>query len=224
MTEEILRRVQTRLTRPRLARVLAGDSVPTDATETSIVLGPVRAAIDGLDPALSGSSLDLALVEPLHQALIELTRAEAADMRCWHWLAASAFPDYVWRRWRPGGVPGDQELEAALTPATYGRFAGAPSLVGVSRNTFARLWWLGTAVEGDYDRARAALARQDMFQAIFERLFGVYRPAAEAALTAFIGRSEDEIRARARWLNVLAGTTLLEALDEAQIAAILEAD
>jgi hypothetical protein len=143
-------------------------------------------------------------------------------MRVWHWIAASQFPDLVWRRWRGAGTPHPSELEAALSPSIVRRFAGASSLSGVSRNTFARLWWTAHQLEGDYDLARFAVSRQDMFQAVFERLFGLYGPAAAASLGRFRGRSEDEIRDAARWLNYAASTTLLEALNQDDIKELLD--
>jgi hypothetical protein len=171
---------------------------------------------------MTGSSLDTALVEPVHRALAGLTHAEAADMRVWHWLCSVAFPDLVWRRWRQGGSPSEQDLAAALTDSMVRRFAGTPTLVGVSRNTLARLWWTAEHLDADYELARRALARQDAFQAIFERLFGLHLPAARAAIRNFEGREEAEVRRAARWLNYAAATAVLEALSEDEIAAILD--
>ena len=92
----------------------------------------------------------------------------------------------------------------------------------MSRNTFARLWWTAEQLGGDYDLARLALSRQDMFQAIFERIFGLYQPAARAALSRFPPASEDAVRTAARWLNYVGSTTVLELLNEAEIGLILD--
>lgn len=219
---DLLRRSTNRLTVPRLIKALSGEPMPSEALETSTPMGPIRDAIASIDAGLAGPDLDLGLVEPLHRAMSTLSRGEAADMRVWHWMTASEFPEFVWRRWRSGGAPEVSELDGALTAAMFRRFAGASSLVGVSRNTFARLWWVAEHLEGDYEAARFALSKQDMFQAVFERLFGIYGPASLAALRNFRGKSEGEIRSRARWLNVAAGTTLLEALSQSEIEALLD--
>jgi hypothetical protein len=154
--------------------------------------------------------------------LKSLPAADAADMRVWHWLTAEQFPAFVWRRWRSAGTPNENELETALSSSMVRRFAGSSTLAGVSRNTFARLWWTAQALDGDYELARFALSKQDMFQAVFERQFGLYPPAARAALERFRGLSEVDVREAAKWLNFAASTTLLEALDQGDIDEVLD--
>ena len=215
-------RFRDALTPTRLVDVLAGQSIPTERLPSHIELSQLSEAIASIPEDMGGSALDTHLVEPVHRSLSGLTHSEAADMRVWHWLCAAAFPDLVWRRWRPTGMPASHELSASLTDSMVRRFLGTPTLVGVSRNTLARLWWTAEHLDGDYDLARRALARQDAFQAIFERLFGLYPPATRAAIQRFNGRSEAEVRRAARWLNYAAATAVLEGLGEAEIAAILD--
>jgi hypothetical protein len=214
-------RYQQRLTQSRLLKALNGEKLPTESLGSEVALEGVRSAISDIDDAVQGSGLDQVLVEPLHRALGNLLPRDAADMRVWHWLSAEQFPSFVWRRWRPAGVPNDAELDAALSSSMIRRFAGSSTLAGVSRNTFARLWWTAHQLQGDYDLARFALSRQDMFQAVFERLFGIYGPAATASLTTFRGLGEGEIRDAAKWLNYAGSTTLLEALNQIEIEQIL---
>jgi hypothetical protein len=215
-------RFREALTPSRLAEVLTGQTAPTERMPSSVELEPLSEAIASIPEGVSGSALDTAVVEPVHRSLAGLTHAEAADMRVWHWLCGSAFPSFVWRRWRPNGEPGANEVPTSLTDSMVRRFLGTPTLVGVSRNTFARLWWTAEHLDADYDLARRALARQDPFQAIFERLFGLHLPAARAAIRSFEGKSEAEARRAARWLNYAAATAVLEALSEDEIAAILD--
>jgi hypothetical protein len=217
-----VRRFREPLTQSGLLEVLRGEQRATERLDSDVSLEPLDDAIASLASNAAGSSIDGALVEPVHQALGSLTRAEAADMRVWHWLCAVQFPSLVWRRWRQAGPPEDHELDGALTDSMARRFLGTSSLAGVSRNTLARLWWTAENLEGDYHLARQALSRQDMFQAIFERLFGLHPAAAKAAIAAFDGRSEDEVRRAARWLNYAGATAVLEALSEADIRAILD--
>ena len=217
-----VRRYREPLSARRLAEALTGVEPPTERLDTDVAMEPLRRAIESLPASASGSAIDGALVEPVHAALQNLTRAEAADMRVWHWLCSAQFPSLVWRRWRAAGTPEEHELAGALTDSMARRFIGTSSLAGVSRNTLARLWWTAEHLEGDYELARRALSRQDMFQAIFERLFGLHPPAARAAIEAFDGKSEDEVRRAARWLNYAGATAVLEALTESDIRAILD--
>jgi len=202
-----------------LEDILGGGRWPTEPLATEIPLEPVEEAVAGLVTDTSGSAIDAHLLEPLHRAL-PLTRREAADPRVWQWLAVSKFPDLVWRRWA-GTVPSPGDLKEALAAKYHPRFLARPSLNGISRNTFARLWWTAEELQ-DYDLARRALSSQDMFQNIFERFFGIYPAAARACLDRFEGCGETEIRSAAKWLQQCATTTLLEGLSEDEIAAILD--
>ena len=161
------------------------------------------------------------LVEPLHCALRVLSHRVAADMRFWHWLSVAELAEVVWHRWH-GSVP--DPLPETIGPSLTGRFLGSPTLHGVSRNALARLWWcaesLYSEVDG-YSLARQALAKQDLFQAIFERKFGLYPPAARACLRKFRDASEEEWREGTRRLNHYLTTIVLEALMEDNILALL---
>jgi hypothetical protein len=209
-----LLRFKRPLSRASLAKTLAGEMPPTEAVGSDAELRLVDSALSDLDPDARGSDLDKALVEPIHLALRGMSRRQGADMRMWHWMASVRFRDFVWRRW--GGTEG-----SVLSDSIAPRFLGGPSLGGVSRNTFARLYWLAEHLGGDYAEARAVLGRQDMFQAIFERTFGLYPPAVQACLRKFRGRSEDDVRSATKWLNYVASTTVLEALDASEIESIL---
>ena len=202
-----------------LEDVLGGGRWPTEPLGSAIPLEGVDDAVGSVPADAAGSAIDAALLEPLHGAL-PLTRREAADPRVWQWLSVNRFPSFVWRRWA-GHVPAPAELKDALAAKYHPRFLARPSLNGISRNTFARLWWTAEQL-GDYDLARSALSNQDMFQNIFERFFGIYPAAARACLERFDGRSEAEIRKAAKWLQQCATTTLLEGLEEHEVAAILD--
>ena len=217
-----LRRFVRPLTRNSLEAVLLGEERTSELMPAVSTLDALAESVERLAASAVGSQIDSFLVEPLHTHLSALTRGQAADMRVWHWLCAVAFPELVWHRWRDEGPPDPDMLPQTLTTAVVRRFLGTSTLAGVSRNTLARLWWTGEHLGGDYELARFALSRQDMFQAIFERLFGVYEPAARAALAKFGGRSEDEVRKATKWLNYAASTTALELLDQEAIEAILD--
>jgi hypothetical protein len=216
---ESIRRYSKPLTAPGLAAALRGEEQPAEALPTAIPLDGVAAAIESIGDC-AGSEIDGRLVEPLHRA-IPLTRREAADMRVWHWLTVR-FQGFVWQRWP--SYHRQWEETGELTGEAVSRFLGRSSLNGISRNTLARLWWTGEQMrDGDsYSLARDAIDNQDRFQAIFERRYGLYPPAARACLASFRGLSEGEVRDAARWLQQCLSTTVLEHLSEAEISALLE--
>lgn len=206
-----------------LQAVLEGAAWSVEPLASSVPLDPLREAVASLDASRRGTEIDRALVEPCHRALSALSRRDAADMRIWHYLTVKECPDLVWRRWK-GEAPQPEDVGAALGTAMSRRFLGRNSLNGISRNTLARLWWTGEQLhDGDnYDLARTALSNQDMFQAIFERFFGIYPAAAKACLARFPDRREEEHRKAARWLQQCLSTTVLEALSEDEVGAILD--
>lgn len=192
-------------------------------------LDPIRQAFttfvsNSTDGRHDRAALDAVLVGPLHSSLNHLPRRIASDMRFWHWICVVELQEIVWARWH-GDKPSDDEIASALTPSLIGHFLGNPTLNGVSRNALARLWWCGHSLytqNDGYDLARAVLGKQDLFQAIFEREFGLYAPAARACVRRFgDGAVEKEWRDALRKLNYVATTTVLEALDEADLTALL---
>jgi hypothetical protein len=218
-----LRRFVSPLVREKLADVLDGVRLESEDLPSGTPADAVHRAVAELPEELVGPEIDRALLEPLHRALAGITHREAADMRLWHHMATVDFPEIVWRRWKRG-VPEASELRNQLDRAMYAHFAGRSTLNGVSRNTFARLWWLAESVasDGDYGRARKALERQDMFVAAFERLTGLCAPARDAYIDRMAGRSEDEGREAAKWLAQTAVTTVLDSLNRDQVAEILD--
>jgi hypothetical protein len=226
---DILRRFTRPLTLDALEDVLGGVKLPTEPVPGAIALEPVRQAVAdavaGLDAEDRSTMLDRSLVGPLHRALAGLSPRQAADMRVWHWLCSVEFPGLVWQRWGQGsGVPEPGELSRMLTHAMGGRFTGAASLNGVSRNTLARLWWTAQTLgaQEDYDLARRALSNQDMFQNIFERFFGISPVVARACVRRLDGESPGDIRRATRWLQHCASTAVLESLDEDGVTGILD--
>jgi hypothetical protein len=207
------------LTSEHLEDVLGGGRWPTEPLGTPMALDSVREAVASVGEDITGSGIDRRLVAPLHEAL-PMTHREAADPRVWQWLCVAEFPEVVWRRWH-GEVPPPESLGEALKAQMYPRFLCRASLNGISRNALARLWWTAEQL-GDYGLAQRALGNQDMFQNVFERFFGIYPAAARACLDRFEGRSEAEIRLAAKWLQQRASTTVLEGLEEREVAAILD--
>jgi hypothetical protein len=216
---DVVRQFAKPLTSTGLASALRGESHPSESLVTVVPLAAVADAIATTD-GLSGSAIDGVLIEPLHRAMSTLTVREAADMRVWHWLTLH-FRDLVWRRWRDYLKQWEESEE--LNGEAAARFLGRTSLNGVSRNTLARLWWTAQQLQddGDYTLARRAIEKQDRFQAIFERRFGLYLPAARACIECFSELGEQETRDAARWLQQCLSTTVLERLSQEDVASLL---
>lgn len=216
-----LNRYSRPVTRSELARVLEKpDSVDTVPLERDADFTEVRRVIDGLLSQNAGDRTiwDQKLVEPLHRALRDLPIRIASDMRFWQWLCISQFQDFVRRRW--GGDESGKPVSRSLAE----RFLGSPTLRGVSRNALARLWWcahcLKTEEEG-YGLAQTVLTRQDLFQAIFERRFCLYPPAAQACVRKYAQAGQDEWRRGTKFLNHYLTTIVVESLTENEIRSLL---
>lgn len=163
------------------------------------------------------ASLDRMMAVPLHNAMRQLNRRTATDMHLWHWLCTTVFRDFVWYRWY-GRIPNDFAM--TVSPALAERFLGAPTLRGISRNALARLWWCAESLDSNsegYDLVQIALSKQDFFQAVFEREFGLCLPVAKACLRALKDCTEDERREATKNLNHYFTTVAAETLSEPQV-------
>lgn len=168
---------------------------------------------------------DAALIEPVHRALAHLTRRDAADMRFWHWFSINGLPGLAWERWH-GRLPAPEEIPVVLeeSKALAGHILGSASLKGISRNTFARLWWCGeTLSDGgkEYALAQQAIKNSDLFVNIFEREFGLYPPAARACIKLLGKAKREEWREKTRRLNNMLTTIVAEALEEEDFKRLL---
>lgn len=176
------------------------------------------------------SAWDARMAEPLHDLLSPvLSRRLASDPRLWHWLCtATQFREFVWLRWH-GLVPAD--YDAALTDGDLPRrFLGSATLVGMARNAVARPYWtVATLLDDAPDRdealelARIVLQTTDLHLNLFERLVGLHPPAARAAIRVLADHREEERRNALVRLNHLATTTMLERMDEDEVAGMLTA-
>jgi hypothetical protein len=165
---------------------------------------------------------DARLVEPLHRALLHLSRRTTTDMGLWHWLCTAQFRDLVWRRWSPENE--SASLPDQIQPSVAQRFLGSSSLRGFSRNALSRLWWAAECLvdqNGNYLWAQRVFEKQDLFQAIFERRFGLYPPAARACVQKYWQAVERRWREGTQWLNHYLTTLVVESLTEDEILALL---
>ena len=166
---------------------------------------------------------DRHLAEPLHRALRSLPRRLLLDMRLWHWVCISAFPEFVWERWtrEEFNPPYDDAKQSVI-----GRFTGTMSLNGVSRNGLARLFWCADVLydsQKKYSSAKTLLENQDFYQAVLERKFGLFPPAARACVATLGSASEAARREVTKKLNHYFTTISVETLSQKDIEALIAA-
>ncbi len=221
----VLRRFRTPLDGARLQRILAGDAPPpTESLSQHADLDSVRRAIAGLteDPADPVSAAtDAQLAPVIHRALQTVPRRTLLDMRFWQWLTAEQFAEYVLRRWAPGF---DVDLDVSLTPGQQARFLGSSSLVGMSRNALARLFWCADVLvdrHGNYELAGRMLSNQDLFAGVFERRFGLVPTVARVCAISLPDLREDDRRLALRRLNLRASTVVLEVATDDDVHRLL---
>lgn len=161
-------------------------------------------------PLPEASELDALLVEALHRAL-PLTRREATWIGIWHWLAVAWDPgrNLVKARWRAG---------------KDGRFPKERFLGGLTKNTFARLWWIAetTRAGDDYSITHQLMRRsQDMIQLVYEHSFGRHPPTVEVFLKLTEAEDMNTIRQLAKALRRIGVAMPLEALEPKEIQSVL---
>jgi hypothetical protein len=153
-------------------------------------------------------AVDAFITQSVHEAL-PLTRREAADKGLWHWLGVFAAPDFVRHRWTPKGGVWAKE-----------RFLG-----GLSKNTFARMWWIAelTRRGSDYTLTRGLLERsQDLVQLVYEHKFGRCPRAVDAFLRVTADEKLGTIRELAKALRRIGATMPLELLTVEETTSVLD--
>lgn len=157
------------------------------------------------------TAMDAAMAIDLHKAL-PITRRQASDTRFWAWLGLEYSPDFVAWRWKPSGE---------LPKRSRERFCG-----NRVRQTFARIWWAAELTrDGDnYDLTTKMVnlpGFQDIYEALFGRAFGNYRPALAAFIDVTGQKSEKFIRDFAKQLGYALTTTTLETMDEMELKGLM---
>lgn len=225
MTTE-LRRFSPPITVDRLIGVLVDpDSEPTIPIDGSLKVDftePLELTRQMVEGGVEFPAWDAEIAIALHKALSAQPRRVLLDMGIWHWLATTAFREYVLARWCGGVIP---TADTVLTSAEELHFLGRPTLNGVSRNAIARLYWGAASlydVSDGYALVQTVFASQDFVTGLQERRFCLYPPAARACARELGGLGEGEIRAALRKLNYLASTITLELLSEDEIVGLLE--
>lgn len=157
------------------------------------------------------TAMDIAMAVKLHRSL-PITRRQASDMRFWAWLGIEHAPDYVAWRWKPSGK---------LSTRSRERFCGDRV-----RQTFARLWWAAELTrDGDDYTLTACLLNlpgfQDVYEAIFGRTFGNFRPAMAVFISVVDGKKEKFIRDFTKQLGYALTTSTLETMTEDRLQELM---
>lgn len=193
--------------------------------DSNIDLEPFITASDGMRSAggtlLAGT--DAALAPKLHEVLRPLGRRQLLDAGLWQWLCLEPLRDYVLARWC-GGVSQDQLPN--LKTSKLQRFVGSPTMVGMSRNAVARLFWgaeAAYATTGSYEDCALVFGSADLYVGVFEREMGLHPEAAMAIIRRLADEPEERRRQALRRLNFVLSTTALEALSAAEVTKELNA-
>ncbi|MCW2974270.1 MAG: hypothetical protein JWN72_2543 [Thermoleophilia bacterium] len=207
-----------------LVTALSGTPPETEDLPTGVDDAVLVHALASIPATIPKDQLDAALVEPVHAALASLSRREALDARLWHSLSV-AHADIVWRRWSSGTPTTTEEIDRVLraTREMPKHFLGTATLNGVSRNTFARLWWVAEILRDgdDYTLARHAFSSQQLIQSLFERRLGL-RPALARAFTYELhDKGDAAILDRSLGLAQMAPSLSFESLNETELRVLI---
>lgn len=158
------------------------------------------------------TAMDASMVVDFHRAL-PLARRQAADARTWAWLGVVRYPAFVAWRWKPSGSTG---LRAES------RFFGDRV-----RQTFSRLWWAAELSREGQDYALteelfALSGFQDIYEAVFGRAFGNFRPALAAFVEVAGRRPEAFVRQFAKELGYGLTTSVLETMGRDDLVSFME--
>jgi hypothetical protein len=205
---------------------------PADKTiVTKIEWDPDAVPLEAEDSVVEG---DIASSISLHRALSELTAAQATDERLWARLCHVEFWPYMRARWPIERFAADSRrarqflLSRYFVPQSQGR--------ALMRNGLARLWW-AAHLTVDYERDNAyeltavLLSKLDIAKNLLERSLG----RSNVILKAFLeflqlnadrllvpgDASRKDIRRLSRYLNLIGGSCLLDALSSRQIIDLL---
>ena len=166
---------------------------------------------------------EVQLASALYEALkpsLALSPALVRDHDVWAWIGLFPLRNYVLNRWC-GGISPEGQLGRAHG-VSY--FLTSDSLVGQARCGARRLWIAALAsyrADGDSRYLPALLAKTDLYTAIFERMIGLDAEVAVEVAVQTQKESEDVRRRTVRVLGQVLSTTVLEALDRTQKAALV---
>ena len=223
--ELLLNRFANRISKDDLLRALdQPDSFDQESLDMAAVdLTEFEAMrMDLFSSVSQRSKWDRELVEPFHQALVDLPEAVALDMRFWHWICIAGLPEYVKHRWVPN--LSDETSLPDRVLSHHDRFLGGPNLRGIAHNACARLWWAGYTLfdnTNGYKLARKAFESQDLFTSLFERELVLHRPFARACVAELGDLPGDRVKQVLKRTNQWATTMVFDTMDEERLQGLI---
>lgn len=206
-----------RLVTPELA---SGELLCWTERETGAVVDPwirplplepidreLRRIIDDFEPF--DTSIDSAAAPVLHR-LLSMSRAEAADISIWRFLAVVCYPDFIRHRW-----------ENRSWSTMRARFWAKG--VRPDSNLFYRLWWIAelTRDQRDYSLTEQVLQKQHLANSIFVRGLSAFRPAVAACFKVLSDVPAAIADRTIRDLNKSLSTIVLESCSEKELIELL---
>jgi Family of unknown function (DUF6339) len=177
-------------------------------------------------PDRSGDN-DLENTRRVYSTFKHLSRAQASDERLWAYMTHALCWEYMRSRWP---IEGRGDRAERKSPVAYVReryfFMGYKHRALV-RNGLARLWWYGQISydpgrEDPFELTALLLYTLDITQSLLERAFSSGESTVRGVLLALADwRSQGEsmpdretFRTAMRYLTLLGGVTVLDALGE----------
>lgn len=174
---------------------------------------------------INNSHTDVKNVKILHENLRDITPTEAADERLWVGLSHGVFWEYMYERWKDS-----KKTKARSIEIRY--FYGAKSLRrSLFTNTISRLWWIGELVYTSEKKDKYYLL--DIFSGDFvtrtHTLFSSNYTGSRKILHSLLKTiyefeknnaklSRKEFNSVVRHVNLLAGSYLLDYIEEDEIS------
>jgi hypothetical protein len=198
-----------------LAQILSGEmEPPTSPTGIDKPLEHVvEKAAEIVDQVPRDTDRDAKLAPILYEALKDTPRRILTSQLFWHWMTTSPLRDFVNHRWTP-------DVEGMHKPE---RYLGTPTLNGVNRNGLARLYWTADATveDGSYDLTEKVLTNADLHLGIFDRLLCLDNRLVKTCIRLLDDVGQDVHRKALLLLRIRLRTTVVEALDDTQVEALM---
>lgn len=196
--------------------------------------------IPALDPELlvipdNASDYDLENSERLYMALHGLSLTQAADPRLWTYLSHVTFWKYMRKRWPIEKMGRGAGAEKAVSSVRSRYFLIGDKSRGLTRHGIARLWWAGYTCHTpstagiDFSLGRPLFVTQDVYASFMERAFSKNRNIMHALLRVLKTKLDagmpfddrEHVRGLAKYLVLLGGAMILDALDTNEIETIV---
>lgn len=174
-------------------------------------------SMDMSQPIDKASLTDARNVEEIYGKMSFITDSQASDERLWAGMCLGPFWNYVQYRW-------NIQKKCTKSKVEQHYFFGFGARRSLSRNTLARLWWIGRLTfdgsrDDPYELTKFVCENADHIMHIIERNTSnnpdIIRPFISAiidARNAGIPINTDTVGELSKYLNLLGGTYILDCL------------